>query len=251
MAEEEKIREHAKQALQGLTDKKKGWREKTKDFLWEVFIIIVAVNVTLWFHNWSDKRHDRELEKNFLIGTRNDLSMVKQTLKDNYSGFYQPTLDYYDSVWVQMNEHRIDKAFVDTNSYILANTSYFTYDNSRFENFKSSGYLRLIENDSLSMYITNLYSVTLPWIASADKMVFDGRWRDFCTYIGSKMPIDSSGGWIVSSMLNAPGVKFHIQSQRDVLESSVRQQQETLQAVEGVITLIDEELKTRFNYEAK
>jgi hypothetical protein len=33
MAEEEKIREHVKRALQGLTNKKK-WKERIKDFLW-------------------------------------------------------------------------------------------------------------------------------------------------------------------------------------------------------------------------
>jgi len=55
MAEEEKIREHAKRALQALMDKTKKWKDRIKDFLWEVFIIVVAVNITLWFHNWSDK----------------------------------------------------------------------------------------------------------------------------------------------------------------------------------------------------
>ena len=47
MAEEEKIRQHAKHALQALTDKKRGWKEKLKDFLWEILIIIIAVNITL------------------------------------------------------------------------------------------------------------------------------------------------------------------------------------------------------------
>jgi len=43
MAEEEKIREHAKEALLALTDKRKSWKEKTKDFLWEILIIIVDI----------------------------------------------------------------------------------------------------------------------------------------------------------------------------------------------------------------
>ena len=47
MAEEEKIREHAKHALQDLTNKNKKWKDRIKDFAWEVFIIIVAMNITL------------------------------------------------------------------------------------------------------------------------------------------------------------------------------------------------------------
>ena len=250
MAEEEKIREHAKKALLGLTDKKKGWKRRLIDFFWEVFIIIVAINLTLWFHNWSDKRHDRELEKDFLIGIRDDLSIVKRNLEHGLE-VYQPTLDYYDSVWIQINEYRIDKAFVDTNSGYLVNTAYFTFDNSRFENFKSSGYLRLIENDSLSMYITNLYTVTLPWDVSRDKSVFEDRQRDFVTYIGSKVRRDSSGTWIVSDLLNVPEVQFQIQLQKDILYERKRQKQGTLQVVKGMITLIDNELKNRFGYKEK
>ena len=72
MAEEEKIRQHAKHALQSLTDKEKGWKARLIDFAWEVFIIIVAVDVTLWFHNYSDKRRERQQAKEFLIDIREE-----------------------------------------------------------------------------------------------------------------------------------------------------------------------------------
>ena len=250
MAEEEKIREHAKHALQTLTDKKRGWKEKLKDFLWEIVIIIIAVNITLWFHSWSEKRNDRELEKNFLVGIRNDLDNVKENLNWSFT-YYQPTLDYYDSIWVQINEHRINKAFVDTNSYNLVNTLNFLYDNSRFDNFKSSGYLRLIENDSLSMNITYLYTILLPMQVEADKLVFNERRRDYFTYIGSKAQTDALGRTIVSNLLNFPEVKFLINWQREALEERKSHKKQTIQEIEEVIKKIDRELKTRFKYEVK
>jgi len=249
MAEEEKIREHAKQALEALTDKKKKWIDRLRDFLWEILIIVVAINLTLWFHNWSDKRHDRELEENFLIGTRNDLDIVIQSLND--SSFFRPTLDYYDSVWVQINEHRIKKAFVDTNSFNLINTSYFTYDNSRFESFKSSGNLRLIENSTLSEDITHLYTVGLPLQVEDDNLIFDERRRDFNTNIGSKVRLDFSGKMYVSEILNNPEVKYQIFWQKTNLQENVRHKKELSLWVEQVSTQIDQELKTRFKYEVK
>ena len=250
MAEEEKIREHALSALQALTDKKKGWKEKLKDFFWEMLIIILAVNITLWFHNWSEKRHERELEKNFLIGIRGDLDQVKHDLETNLL-YTQPILDYYDSVWVQINGHRIDKAFVDTNSNNLMNTFEFEYNNSRYESFKSSGYLRLIENDSLSLDITTLYTVWLPEQVSLDKTVFNERRQQYVTYIGSKAQMDSSGKIIISDMLNSPDVKFQIKWQSVMLTSKKWRRQFAIQEIGRVINEIDRELKSRFDYKGK
>ena len=251
MAEEEKIREHAKQALQALTDKKKGWKEKIKDFLWEILIIVVAINLTLWFHNWSDKRHDRELEKNFLIGTRADLVVVKQSLEDNIVAF-QPALDYVDSVYIQIKEHRIDKAFVDTNSWNFTDYFFVSYNNSRFENFKSSGYLRLIENDSLSMAITGLYTITLPGQITLDNIQNDLATRNFITYVGSKAQTDfSSETMIVSNLLNDSDVQLWILSRKSGLIMRKRQKQATIKEVERVIDKIDRELKSRFGYKEK
>ena len=111
-AEEEKIVEHAKEAIHALTDKKTNWKAKIGSFLWEILIIIIAVNLTIWFHNWNEKRHERELEKEFLIGIRDDLQKVNGSL-DYFFKSINITIDYYDSVWVQINEHRIDKEFID------------------------------------------------------------------------------------------------------------------------------------------
>ena len=251
MAEEEKIREHAKHALQNLTDKNKKWKDRIKDFAWEVFIIIVAVNITLWFHSWSEKRHERELEKKFLIGIRSDLVTVNYNLEHNID-VAQPWLDYADSVLTQMKEYRIDKAFVDTDSWKLSAFIFFIYDNSRFENFKSSGYLRLIENDSLSMAITGLYSVILPDQKNLDDLHYDQMLKNFDAYIGSKAQIDlSSGRMIISNLLNSSdGIKL-IYSRISSFSLRKFQKQAAIKDVEGVINKIDRELKSRFNYQEK
>jgi len=227
MAEEEKIREHAKQALEALTDKKKKWTERLRDFLWEILIIVVAINLTLWFHNWSDKRLDRELEKDFLIGTRNDMNGIMHELDSGVVRF-QPILDYYDSVWTQINEHRIDKAFVDTNSWKLREENYFVYNNSRFESFKSSGYLRLIENHRLSEEITYLYTAILPFQLEADKSVYDKRESELTTYISSKVRMDYEGNMYVSEILNNPEVKNQIYMQGTALYDRRRQKKRVI-----------------------
>ena len=247
-AEEDKMVEHAKKAIETLTDKKKSRKEKIGDFLLEILIIIIAVNITIWFHNWSEQRHDRELEKNFLIGIRDDLSEVKRILDGNIND-NQSLLDYYDSLWVQTNEHRIDKAFVDANSWKLSSENYFYYNNSRYENFKSSGYLRLIENDSLSQGITSLYSIFLPLIVDIEKRFFEDRNRANDTYIGTKVPYDSSGTMQLSDILNNPEVKYQINKQKNYIQSVLENKKNIRRMVEIIKNIIDRELKDRFHYE--
>jgi len=145
MAEEEKIREHAKHALQVLTDKRKTLKDRIIDFFWEVFIILVAVNITLWFHDWSAKRHDRALAKEFLIDIRE--SLVQDTLHfSNYFDFMDNVLIYYDSVLSQIDKNKIDAQYIDSlYVYLTANTK-IVLNYGIYQSFTSGNNLRLIEN---------------------------------------------------------------------------------------------------------
>ena len=250
-AEEEKIVEHAKEAIHALTDKKKNWKAKIGSFLWEILIIIIAVNLTIGFHNWNEKRHERELEKEFLIGTRDDLDIIKNDLDRRLMYYHQPTLDYYNMVWKQINERRIDKTYVDSNSNRLLLADYFRYDNSRFESFKSSGYLRLIKNPALLLDITHLYADNFPTQVDWDHLLFNERRQGYIAYIAPKARIDSSGITYISDLLDIPEVKFQIKWQRYLIRENQSSKRELMRLVERIMGEIDKELKDRFGYEFK
>ncbi len=72
MAEDE-IRKHANNAIKIMKDKENGWWHKLKDIFIEVLIIVFAVTISIWFHNWSDKMHEQKEEKVFLTGFKKDL----------------------------------------------------------------------------------------------------------------------------------------------------------------------------------
>ena len=245
MAKGEEIIEHMKKAVLALTNKENSWTKKIKEFLFEILIIIVAVSLTLWFHNLNDRSHERHQEKEFLIGIRNDLkedtSMIKNQVDD-----FQHTLNYYDTLWQQLYQHKIDSAYIDSLSGNLTNTVYSAFDNSRFESFRSSGNLKLIENPELLLEITNLFSTALPLREKFDQLIFDTRREDFATYIGRKALIDSSGRIRVSRLLNDPPVRYQIFSDRNILEERKGQQKELIKAIGKVIADIDGEVKKRF-----
>ncbi|MEO8821120.1 MAG: hypothetical protein ABI374_09780 [Ginsengibacter sp.] len=245
MAEEEKIKEHAKKAVLALSNKENSWKKKITGFLFEILIIIVAVSITLWFHNLNDQRHDREMEKNFLIGIRDDLKQDTATLK-YVNLFLQTPLAYYDNVLKQINENKIDARYVDTNSVQLINDLYFNYNNGLFESFKSSGNLRVIKNQKLLSDITGLYTDALPFQQESDKHILDNRALEYGEYIGSKYGIDSSWNTHISNHLNDPDVRFQIQKNDIDLKEMVRHHKQLISEINDVNDEIDKELKDRF-----
>ncbi len=245
MAKGEEIIEHMKKAVVALLNKENSWKKKIKEFLFEILIIIVAVSLTLWFHNLNDRSHERQQEKEFLIGIKNDLKKDTSFIQ-NQIDYFKLTLNYYDTLWQQLYQHRIDSAYIDKHSGSLVNTVYSAFDNSRFESFRSSGNLKLIENQKLLLEITNLFSTALPFREKMDQFIFDTRREDFATYIGRKALIDSSGLMHVSRLLNDPAVRYQIFSDREILEERRGQQKELIKGIGKVIADIDVEVKKRF-----
>jgi len=212
---EEKIIQHTKTAL-GVVHKKATLKEKAKEFIGEIIIIIIAVSITVAFHNWNDERHEEKIARDFLAGTSKDLKTGAQAITASIQSF-QPTIDYYNKVWTQIKQNKIDAKYVDTQSYFLRNTNYFVFDNSRFEGFKSSGYLRLVTNDRLLKHLVTLYTISMPFEKEADANFFQRRAEDFDHYIGSYADIDTTGNFLVSRLLNQKQVRYHIYAYGQIL----------------------------------
>ena len=250
MAEEEKIREHAKHALQALTDKTKNWKDRIKDFLWEVFIILVAVNITLWFHNWSDKRHERAQVKEFLISTRESLIQDTTNIRNYITFMTNETLVYYDSILSQINKNEIDAQYIDSHSGLLLNDRSMVLNYSFYQSFNSTNNLRLIENRKLLNDIISLYSAAFPNIETNINAFRDMRFAGFEKYIGTKTEFDSNGIKL-SQILNQLDVKYLIQISDFFIIDLNRQSKNLIEKIVPVIQEIDQELKTRYGYKWK
>jgi hypothetical protein len=161
---------------------------------------------------------------------------IEKSLKD-----FQPTIDYYDTVWKQINSNTLNASYIDSLSEYLINTSYFVFDDGRFEGFKSSGYLRLIENQKLLNHLVTLYTVFVPFERDADVNVFRNRETDYSTYIGIKAIIDSNGVH-VANLLKDPAVRYQIYRYRTYLEERKRHKQWLINKMREVASEIGKEL---------
>ncbi|MCL1933380.1 MAG: hypothetical protein FWF53_06195 [Candidatus Azobacteroides sp.] len=243
MAEEELIYGHAKQALQSLTDRKKRGKERISDFFWEVFIIIVAVNITLWFHDWSEKRHDRRQVKEFLIDTRESLVQDTVNIRNYITFMTNEPLAYYDTTLFQISGNKIDAQYIDTLYSQLLNNSSINFNYSIYQSFSAVGNLRLIENRKLLSDIISLYSFRFPLVQNNIINLNQKRSDGFDKYIGYKIGYSNSGGIELSTIIHQPDVKYLIQWGAICIKGQNGQCEDLINKVAAVIHEIDEEIK--------
>jgi hypothetical protein len=242
---EEKVIQHAGNALHVLQNKEKGWRKKAKEFFGEIFIIVFAVSITLLLHNWNDNLHENRLGREFLTGIKNDLDSGAVHI-ERAVHYFQPSVDYFINARQQLATHRIDAAYLDSNSGSLRNTLYFSFDMGRFEGFKSSGYLRLIENQTLLKHLMNLYTVAIPFQVEADRMVFDERRHFYDEHIGPKaffLP-EYPGSMLLaaSKLVDDPFFTYYIINYASFLQEKQRQKLELVKEMKKLSAEIAAEL---------
>ncbi len=242
---EEKVIHHAENAMHVIQDKEKGLGSKAKEFFWEIFIIVIAVSFTLLLHNWNDSLHEHKLARAFLTGIKSDLDTGAIHLGQAVQ-YFQPDVQYYINARQQLATHQINAAYLDTNSWALRNTLYFSFDMGRFEGFKSSGYLRLIENQTLLKHLMSLYTVSIPFQVEADKLLFDERRRYYDEHIGPKAPLlmKDPGNMMLaaSKLVNDPYFQYYIIDYGSFLEEKQRQKLALIQEMKKLSAEIGAEL---------
>jgi len=214
MAEQELIK-HTKAVYKIWNSKEHNFWHKLKEFLVEIFIIVFAITVSLWFHNRSEHSHQQEDVKQFLLGLKNDLQsdlVEMQNDKASYLG-QQAAFTYLSNI--KMKElPDMDSLKKYRNS--LSNTTAFNPNNGRFEGFRSAGKIGEIEVPELQNDIMDLYQEDIiSLLASTDSYIRSKR--AFFEYIikNGKRLTDSTSNFRsivvedeahnITAFLNTPG----------------------------------------------
>jgi hypothetical protein len=165
MAEQEIIK-HTKKVYRVWNSKQHSTWQKIKEFSVEIFIIVFAVTLSIWFHNWSEHRHEKTVVKEFLLGLKEDLQKdiremeIDSTVYDSTSAAftYITSIKYGQTI----NADSLNQF----NDYIF-NTTGLIPNNGRYEGFKSSGKIGLIEDNTLQNEILDLYQENIPSLISS------------------------------------------------------------------------------------
>lgn len=168
---EEELAKHTKKIYHTMKTPGHSFWEKGKEVAIEIFIIVFAVTLSIWFHNWSDHRHEEKETTEFLQGLKDDLSKDIQLLEEN-----KQTIIGVDSNFMFLQTLYKSKSIDTASDRLIAHYLNFSLIGThphvgRYEGFKSSGKIGTIENDSLKQKILVYYQQTLPDLGDVETVV--------------------------------------------------------------------------------
>ncbi|HEV7780543.1 MAG TPA: hypothetical protein VGO58_04710 [Chitinophagaceae bacterium] len=181
------IAKHAANSYKALNEKGKSWRQRSLSFFLELIVIVFAISVSLLLERWRENVHDRQVEKEFLIGFRQDLeSDIKELKGDSASYFLQGTAASY---FLKNKKYRNDSINVYFGTFFAFTR--FLSNNSRFEALKSSGKLHVIHNEELLNSIMELYQEKIPNLLMETGTYLDTKLQRFVPYIEDNYGMNS------------------------------------------------------------
>lgn len=138
-------------------------KHKIMETLVEIAIIVFAITLSLWLHNWSEHRHQVQEEKEFLTGLKTDLERDLDEMQSDKAGYIAVANGFgyfYDVTYgAPLRPDSSAKYGLTFYKDIRLNVN-----SSRFEGLKASGKIDIIENKELLNAMLELYQEDIPWL---------------------------------------------------------------------------------------
>ncbi|WP_431216128.1 hypothetical protein ACQ86N_16700 [Puia sp. P3] len=153
---QEELAKHTKKIYKTLTKPGHTMIEKLKEVAVEIFIIVFAVTLSIWLHSWSDHRQRAKRGGEFLKGLQEDLGKDIAMLERKRIDISQLDSGYQVLLKTANQPSAINPGL------LYFNVSVIRPAIGRYEGFKSSGKIGLVENDSLKQLLLVYYEQTIP-----------------------------------------------------------------------------------------
>lgn len=178
MAENEIVK-HVEAAYKALKRPNTNWLHKLKEVLIEIAIIVFAVTLSIWFHNWSDSLHEHREEREFLTALKGDIQADLENARGD-SAFYATQLyrfRYFERVAIG---ERLSLDSLTAYQGVFFSNATLEPHISRYEGLKGSGKLGIIENADLLNNIINLHEEAIKHVET-----LDGYYTDYANRLGN------------------------------------------------------------------
>jgi len=191
MAEEE-IAKHTKAIYKSLKNKEETWAHRLKEIAIEVLIIVFAVSISIWFHNWSDSLHEKKDEKAFLIGLKKDLNGDLVNLHTSLQ-FYKFVLGGTAYFLKVGSGQPVNKDSVNQYANIFFSSTDLEPHSSRYEALKGSNKFTIIENPDLLNDIISLHESSFTRVITLDHYYHDDISTKMVPFISSHVQVAPNG----------------------------------------------------------
>lgn len=160
MADQE-IAKHTKQMWGILAEGEHGIGHKVREMLLEIFIIVFAVSISIWFHSMAEHRHEQAKVKSFLLGLKRDIQADNDQI-DGVLSFHHASDTRY-AYLASLDPGAAPDRDKFNAAYSLLNSNNFLVPRlARYEGFKSSGKLINVEDEALLEKIVTYYEYSIP-----------------------------------------------------------------------------------------
>ena len=233
---QEEVAKHTKKIYQAVTKPGHTIVEKLKEVGVEIFIIVFAVSLSIWLHSWSDQRHEQKEVREFLTGLKEDLRKDMLLLGENKNISLRLDSNFH-ALSELIESHAVDTAMERTISHYLYFDLVITHAGiGRYEGFKSSGRIGLIENDSLKQQILEFYEQTIPDLVSGENYVNTLQSR----ILDSE--IDKGDKTTLKDFVKSFKIRALLQLGARNIEARIREYDSSLKQAKKIISLIDREI---------
>jgi Family of unknown function (DUF6090) len=162
---EHEVQAHTKKVYTVWNNPRKKSLEKVKEIAIEIGIIVFAISLSIWFHSWSQHRHEQKEVKAFLIGLKSDLDADIKEMNEDVESYIGTEKAFKYITSLKINEVASQDSINKYGRYI-SNTTGLIANAGRFEGFKSSGKIGHLENEQLQNDILDLYEEDIPHLLS-------------------------------------------------------------------------------------
>jgi len=190
MAENEIIK-HVNKAYTIFKSSGNSLKHKIIEIVIEILIIIFAVNTSIWFHDWSERKHDQKEEKEFLIGLKKDLQIDIENMT-NSKIFYENTLNGIHYFLKAGKTIAINQDSINKYSGIFSSSTNLDPHIARYEGLKSSGRFKIIENKELLNNIIDLHETVFQRIQELNEIYYQHN-EKLETLISQKLQLGKNG----------------------------------------------------------
>ena len=143
--------------------RKRNEKVKWKYLISEILLIVIAINVGLWFNNLNDHRKERNLESKilheFVVSLNSDRTDMLSNIQTHKKGI-ESCVRLLKNKTENIDTLKSDLGLSYSSTYLIA-------DLSSYESLKSIGF-QLIKNDEIRHGITKLYNVDYKTITEAE-----------------------------------------------------------------------------------
>jgi hypothetical protein len=242
MAENEIVK-HTKKAITIIKSPGKGFKHKLGEIFVEIIIIVIAVNVSIWFNNWSEKQHDKKEEKEFFIGLKQDLQGDIENMT-NSEKYYESTLQGIRYFLKAKEGKTLSQDSINSYSDAFFGSTDLDPHIGRYEGLKSSGKFKIIENKELLNEIIDFHESVIQRIQDLNEKYY--RHNEKIANLISQNAELAKNGQVsnVSTIINRSDFRILIGTSWGLIANNIVPIHKTgIRMCNEIIAEIDKELK--------